>query len=445
MRARRLPALVLGAGLVLGPSVALAPAAWAAGSVLTPSAGTVYETDTTVELTARVEARSAATEMRVVDPSGAGRTVRTAGPSLTAQTLRFGLETDCPALGADCTGRRPARNGTWTVQLTGGATDSRTFELRIPPRAPDGVRAEATGPRTVVVTWPRGAEPDLVGYTVLSGDGSRLPAGDSACDAGTCRSTVTYAADGPSTDSVVVRAERACPGCSVLTASSSPVSVTRPAGAPAGPGSGPAPGGDAPGGGGADAGTGGAGTTGGSTGSTGGPTGTDGGGTGGSGTGGPGAGSGGAPAAGPTPGRSGSPSAPPATGGPGTASGPLLAGPGITVTRADQPDAFALTFKAFGPKLGLPKLPPLPATGVAAPPDVAPLPDGTFTGELPFDERTEVERVPTLASGPVDRVGQAVSAAVDSERLVRSTAAALVLLLVGAHVRRWLAQGPVEP
>jgi hypothetical protein len=35
-------------------------------------------------------------------------------------------------------------------------------------------------------------------------------------------------------------------------------------------------------------------------------------------------------------------------------------------------------------------------------------------------------------------VGAVVGSALDSERLIRSTAGALVLLLAGAHLRRWL-------
>ncbi|MCW2607727.1 MAG: hypothetical protein JWO60_2420, partial [Frankiales bacterium] len=118
---------------------------------------------------------------------------------------------------------------------------------------------------------------------------------------------------------------------------------------------------------------------------------------------------------------------------------PSAAGPrvGTALPSADG----ALGFQAFGPKLGLPKLPPLPASGVAAP-AVAPLADGTFAPELPFEEQVVDERVPTVASGPVGRVTSAVGAVVDSERLARGGAGALVLFLLVAHVRRFLAQAP---
>ncbi|MCW2777552.1 MAG: hypothetical protein JWN17_1277, partial [Frankiales bacterium] len=231
MASTRLPALLVGTGLVLGSGVALAPGAWAAGSVTAPGTGTVYASDQRVGLSARVDARSGATQLHLVEPGGADHTVDSAGASLVAQTLTFAFDTDCPAYpGTSCAGRRPARNGTWTVRLTGGATATSTFSLRVPPAAPQGVQARATSPRQVVVTWDRGTEPDLTGYSLTTADGRRLADGDSSCSDGTCRTVLTYDTDGPSTDSVVVRAERACPDCDAdLTASSAPVSVDRPA------------------------------------------------------------------------------------------------------------------------------------------------------------------------------------------------------------------------
>jgi hypothetical protein len=49
------------------------------------------------------------------------------------------------------------------------------------------------------------------------------------------------------------------------------------------------------------------------------------------------------------------------------------------------------------------------------------------------------ERVEVAAPSPTERVSSVVSTAFDRDRLLRSTAAALVLLLAGAHLRRWLA------
>ncbi|MCW2779144.1 MAG: hypothetical protein JWN17_2869, partial [Frankiales bacterium] len=128
--------------------------------------------------------------------------------------------------------------------------------------------------------------------------------------------------------------------------------------------------------------------------------------------------------------------------GPSAGAAPAGTTPVAAGAVAAAADDFALTFKAFGPKLGLPKLPPLPATGVALP-DVAPLADGSFGSQLPFGQKEVSEKVP-LASGPVGRVRQVVTSAVDAERLARSIAAALVLLLAGAHLRRWLGQAPAD-
>lgn len=446
-RSSRLAAVLTGLALVAAPSLVLAPAAHAEGAILTPGSGTVFDSDTSVRMEARVEARSGATELRLVDPTGTARTVDTAAAALTAQTLVHTLDTSCPEYpGAPCGGRRPARNGTWTVQLTGGATDSRTFVLAIPPRAPSGVRAEATGPREVVVTWDRGAEPDLVGYDVVAGDGRVLAPGDTACAGGTCRTVLTYDTDGPSTESVGVRAARStCPDCSGrLTATSGEVSVARPAPPAAQPprgGTDPAPGAPAEGG-----------TASPSAGAPSGDAGSTDGGTAGpaDGSGPPGTGS--TDGSG-TPGSTGSPS--PGAGSGTTPGGPASGGPGpspqgtgtsgVPAVAIDQAgaDAFALTFKAFGPKIGLPKLPPLPAVGVALP-AVAQEADGAFDPQLPFEEQVVEERVPTTALGPAQRITRTVGAAVDSERLARGVAGGLVLLLLGAHLRRWLAQGPAD-
>jgi hypothetical protein len=99
-----------------------------------------------------------------------------------------------------------------------------------------------------------------------------------------------------------------------------------------------------------------------------------------------------------------------------------------------QRKAFALGFSSFGPKLGIPKLPPLPAT---QPVVAAPLPDGTYKGKLgyqPINKRVKVSAPRAAAT----RVTGAVGSALDSEQFLRSLAGALVLLLAAAHLRRWL-------
>jgi len=85
---------------------------------------------------------------------------------------------------------------------------------------------------------------------------------------------------------------------------------------------------------------------------------------------------------------------------------------------------------AFGVKLGIPKLPPLPQTQGQAPSVAKPLPDGTF--EPTLGSRTRSSRSglrprprPAGRHRRGERPGQR-----------RSTAGALLLLLAGAHLRR---------
>jgi hypothetical protein len=67
---------------------------------------------------------------------------------------------------------------------------------------------------------------------------------------------------------------------------------------------------------------------------------------------------------------------------------------------------------------------------------VAQLPDGTFEPTLGFEDQELSETGPP--GGVAARVTSTVGAAFVSEQIVRSTAGALVLLLAGAHLRRWL-------
>ena len=297
--------------------------------------------------------------------------------------------------------------------------------------------AEPVDDRQVRVSWRRGAEPDLQRYVVSEGGSTVAEVAAGACDGGTCSTTVGYPAAGSGAHTYAVKAFRSDGGSGALDSGSSEASATL-AAPPAEPA--PAPSG------GADGGTGGTTTDGGTGAGTGGAT-TSAGGTGGGTTGaggtttGSGAGGSAGGASGGGTGAAGGAGAGSGAGGSGTA--PLAVGtaaPGGSVEQAvAQRKAFALSFSAFGPKLGIPKLPPLPQ---AQSPDVAPLPDGTYEPTLGFQDQVVTER--TEAQTPAQRVTGVVGRALDSEQLVRSTAGALVLLLCGAHLRRWLAAGPQE-
>jgi hypothetical protein len=137
------------------------------------------------------------------------------------------------------------------------------------------------------------------------------------------------------------------------------------------------------------------------------------------------------PAASASPGESGPPSgdagsAPPASGGSG---------------RAPLPQGFG----TFEPKLGLPKVPPMPG-GQA--PSVAQLPD-TFDETLSYGERpdvapeVELEQVPR-AEGREGTTLISTGGLLGDEQVMRGIAGALVLVLSGAHLRTWLARAREE-
>ncbi|WP_189238400.1 hypothetical protein [Planomonospora parontospora] len=97
--------------------------------------------------------------------------------------------------------RRP--NGRYTIRLVergkllGGRWDetSRTLTQSVPPRSPGGVGVRLRGDRAVL-TWSRGAEPDLRGYEIFSSRTGRVGAVgvSGACGGGSCRVTLVLPA-----------------------------------------------------------------------------------------------------------------------------------------------------------------------------------------------------------------------------------------------------------
>ena len=408
----------------------LVAAAPASAAIVTPGAGTTYTSDTTVAIEATVPQSSTQSTLVLKGPDGSSRTLDTSGSRdslgrYPAQTLRGSLDTDCAS--ADCSpGQvKPARNGTWTVQLSGAQSDSKAFTLKVPPKAPTSVRAQTTAFREITVSWARGSEPDLTGFTLYDGSGAVLRdgIGTGACSGTSCSTTLSYGDDDTGERSFRLRAHRAtAPGSSdvvdspqsdsasaTLEAKPQPTPEPTPTGGTGGSDPGTT-GGDPGSSTGSDPGTTGGssggttgGTTGGSTGSSG-STGSTTGGTGGS--------------------TSGSSPRPQAIGTGSTSDSKAL----------EQRRAFALTFRAFAPKLGIPKLQPLPKLQAPVVGE-APLEDGTFEGTLGYDEQEVEEKVSILGSR---RIGGAVSGALDSEQFMRFVAAALVMVLTAAHLRRWL-------
>lgn len=414
--------LPLAGGLLL----AAAPAASAA--VTAPGNGTVFTDYSSFRISASYGPSGSAHQLTLTSPGGAAVTIaRAEANRVNGGTMTYDMDTGCWTVG--CSGTNLAPNGTWTITQSGGTSASSTFITRISPRPPTAVSAAPLSPREVRVSWRAGEEPDLTGWRILEGADVVVDGiGRGACEGAACSAVVTYPAEGSGEHSYTVQALRSAgPGESEALASSSsePASArldappaSPPPGDPAAGGGDPADGGST--GGSTGGGTGGSGGTGGGA-PAGGSTGGSGGGT-------TGGGTGGSAGGGSTTGGSRGTAAPIGTG---------TKGSGATAdqTAVAQRKAFALGFSTFGPKLGIPKLPPLPQSQAPA---IAPeLEDGSFGGTLGFQDQVLTERVP-VAQGPADRVRNVVGSALDSERLVRSTAGALVLLLAGAHLRRWL-------
>jgi hypothetical protein len=424
-----LAAPLSGAALLLAAAPALA-----ATGITSPGDGTPYDSDANVHIAAAVDRGSSSTvDLRLKSPTASSaQTVATGSTSLTAgASLSYDFDTaTCASFPASCSGRAEAPNGTWTITLVSGgkAVDTRTFVLRIPPRAPSGFSASASGYRAVDLTWTKGVEPDLTGWTLYA-DGSRAQdIGTDACSNSSCAATITYAQDGTGSHTYSLVAHRSvAPGSSDTLDSPQSQQATATLDAPPPPPPSPAP--SSNGSGSTSSSTGG--TSSGSTGATSpSSTGSTGGSTGSSSTGG-------------STGSSSSASGSSSTGGSSSSSkggsSSAIATSSAPVT-VDSRKAFALSFQAFAPKLGIPKLPPLPATITPA---VAPLPDGTYQKTLGYKDVVKTTRIDSPQAA-ARRVTSVVGSALDSSQLLRSIAGALVLLLAAAHLRRWLGNGHAD-
>lgn len=430
-RPARSVAAVLGAvPLTAALVLATAAPASAAATWTKPADGQVFASGSTVDLSVSVSQNlTTGTDLHLSGP-GFADTVVASAPAGGARTLSYALATS---------GRR---NGSWTASLSGGNSGTRTFFLNFAPAAPSGLSAQGTGARDVTFSWTKGSEADLRGYTLTADDGTVLDGAIplSACSGSACSYALYYPSDNPGTHGYRLLARRAgggCSGCgSEVTSAPATTSATLTAPAPTpsptpSPSASPDPaptegsttGGSTTGG---SSGTGGS-TTGGGSSTTGGST------TGGSTTG--GSTTGGSSTGGSTTGGS-------STGGRTSTSGGFVAGPQPTLpSLADQVLAsrqkFALKFNAFSPVLGIPKLPPLPALEI---PTIGgaegPLPTGTYNPTLPYTPTTTTEKVQAAKGGFTHPIAQLQS--LDTTRLAKSLAGALILLLLGAHIRRFI-------
>ena len=426
---------LLGLSLLAAPALVMTvatPAHAATGTITEPSqSGQTFTTASTLIIRAQVRrgfndggkvtltlsTPGSSSEYELASHSGGS----TSGGTYT---LEFTYDPGCPQFpGTPCSGR-PAANGTHTIRLRGtSSTVEKTFTMRVPPRKPTGVNATKTGDRQITVRWDRGNEPDLAGYDLFTN-------GDTAVARGISPDRTEYVVDYPETgyegqkSFYVVANRRTCPGCSDTVASprsdTSSAELHAPPPPPPSPDPSyepePSPSYDPGQGGGTD------------------PTAS------------PGStpGSGGGPSTSPSPGSTSRPG----TNGPGggsnpsssarpSASGSASSGSGgrLSAPVLAQRQAFALQFRNFAPKLGAPKLPPLPDF---EDPEYFEE-EGTYEETLDFGEQ-DIEELVTSAQGGGQRsvVEELVSTAFEGRRLWSSIGWSLVLFLVAGHLRRWL-------
>ena len=416
---RSLSVLALTAPMSLALLVT-APAAFAGGtfSSPTPNEGAVLS-GSSFTIQVNVTAGTADVKLTVTGKDGQGTTVCTTSKTakqnlIQDQTLSMSFPSS-----ATCTTTRNAR---WSALLSGGAAGNpRTFSTNAAPAAPSNFSAQGSGARDVAFSWTKGGEPDLSGYALYDEAGNALDSDIALthCNGSTCTYALYYPSDNAGTHSYELAAKRASAGCGscgteVLSGSRAHASATlvdppKPTPSPTpSPTSNPTPdpGGSPPPGG----------TTGGSSGGT--PAGgTSGGGTSGSGTTG-----GGSPAGGTS------------SGGTAIHPGPQPTLPKLPNAAAAAKRAFSLQFSAFSPSLGIPKLPPL-ADFPSVVAGEAPLPLGTYQPSLPYAPKTTTEVKTTSVMSQI----AAVRNVIDSAQLAKSIAAAFILLLAGAHLRRFLA------
>lgn len=227
----------LAAGVLAAALLVPAAPASAAGGITSPGAGEVVAADAVVPLRAVVEGPATRPSELTLQPPGSSEAqVVAVSTSPSGGELAYDLDTSC--VRAVCASPAPARNGTWTLRLSGPTSDERTFDLRIRPAVPTRVAA-ARSEAGVLVRWQLGPEPDLTGYAVQSSSGAvvRDGIGTETCDVeGRCMAEVPEDS-GPW---AVVAFRSTCPDCADVLASSASEPVGVQAAAPVVPGQAPA-------------------------------------------------------------------------------------------------------------------------------------------------------------------------------------------------------------
>ncbi|NBE99906.1 hypothetical protein FE391_26445 [Nonomuraea sp. KC401] len=173
--------------VALGGSARAASATWQAdtsGQITSPTDGQVLS-GSTITVSASTGMIQLSMGLYVEGPSTPSQKVAGGGAN---QTLSGTFDAGA------------APNGPFTVtlkgELTGSVYATSTFKLRRPAETPGNPNVARQGTDKVLVTWPKGAEPDLQSYEVsntLTGIVGRLPA-DGACEGTSCRAALTVPA-----------------------------------------------------------------------------------------------------------------------------------------------------------------------------------------------------------------------------------------------------------
>jgi hypothetical protein len=339
---------------------------------------------------------------------GTLKVVRADGVTANTWTIKNGSSATSYTINANGV-KNTVANGTWTVTLSdyGGSTP-KSFVTNFKPFTPDAVSTTDNGVSRVDLSWTylSTPEPDFQGFRLSDGVNAPVDLGKSACSGSSCSYTWLYdnATPGSYSYTYSVTALRSSGGCDTCgdhteaTSASKSVTLVTPQPPPPSPTPTPSSGG---------------GTTGSTTGTTGGTTGsTTGGSTGGT-TGSTTGGTTGSHTT-TTGGTTGSAAKPAAI--------PTL--PPLVASRRN----FALSFNHFSPSLGIPKLPPLPATKFP----VTASGSEAYNPTLPYT--AQPRKTTSVLSSPV----AAFQDNVDPRKLAKALAFALILLAAAAHVRVFL-------
>lgn len=173
--------MIVSMALASALTVGAAPAHAADAEILSPADGEIVKSSGPVAISAKTDWYQISMSLYVEGPSVPRQKIASGGANQTIS-------------GTFDPGDAP--NGTFTITLAGEVTHktyaTSTFVLSRPPAAPTGVDARLKNPSTIVVTWAKGAEPDLESYEITSAKAGKTGSvsADSACSGSTCQTSL---------------------------------------------------------------------------------------------------------------------------------------------------------------------------------------------------------------------------------------------------------------